>query len=1076
MIYFLLHGFRRNLRSAVIVGMFMAFIGAQIQFFIFAGIFLALFLLWNRDKVNWKYFPIMFGIPALINLVWLMNFLDGGASATQTGAVAAQVSFSASSESSFLNIFTFNFSQATLLSKFYEFYELLWNAALFVFMFWLLAHGRKKQQFDTLLLIFLAIMFFLATGMYQLINLGPLTAFYPMLREVGHFAPVIVLTALLLTARLLHTTRWRWVLTLVLVGSLVIVGVKFQYYSQGYSFTTARQNFSPFKQIADSDTSTYRVLAYPFFNKYVTSWGPQTPNGVFPLQNAGNDSFSVYATQAFLSNDIAPYQFQSSVQNQLLQTYNIDVLRPYNVKYIFDFSKFYQSDYNFYVPSSTYDNNMSLIKNDPDFLDKLMQHNPGQLKRINADVVEITDYTPRAYSPSTVFSGVSSSQANSVSLFTRQELNKPLDYISGTLPATLEQFTSHITTLFNSHASSDLNKTAQTFTQNLTIPTSSSAKLYVSQAYRSLSYTTTGNVLRIYAEPVPPLLVNNQPTTQTSTTTQLVGQLTLTPGTTYYISFDGSTVPVTMNSSGSLGTGKAGDGITVIGSKGSNMISDPSFETGLWQQRVGDCNDYDNHPDISMSRDTTTASVGKASLELSATRHDACTSQDITLDANTEYALSFDYQGVNAQTASFYLGNIAQNTAIVKGSEAIVDTNWHTATTTFRTGSTAVKSRLFLYALEGDGTHATIDRYDNVRLYPLTKQASFTVPTPAETYTETDLQSGTQTFTFKDSNYTYQNLIANPSFAEGSWEAKVDDCNNYDNNPVIGMSLDPSQKTVGTQSLQLSATRHDACVHTMTNVVSGSTYLLNFDYEVAAGTTYGYAVSYDDPNATLDQQKLTAVAGSGWHTASVNLQVPQGATTLTLYLYAYQGNGHTADIDRYDNVSLVQLPVLSGRFYVVQQPTAAIAAPSSTSFAMVSQSVRTVNVHEAMTPFFVALSESYHPKWQLELDNSSVDGLINSWSPGAGAVTTGIQHITLDDAINGWLVDPKKLCQSGQTLRQGCTQNADGSYNIALKAEFLPQRWFAVGTVISWTTIAVCVVYLVRTRGRKDPTYRSSRE
>src|SRR6185312_13330994 len=158
----------------------------------------------------------------------------------------------------------------------YAFYELLWNAGLFVFLLWLLARNndRRKEKFDLVLLVFLAAMMFLATGMYQVLNIYPLTILYPMLREVGHFAPVIVLAALLLIARLVEHTRWRWALLLVVVGSLLIVGVKFEYYSQKIDFASIRQQFQPFKQVADQDTGSYRILAYPFFDKYVLQHSP----------------------------------------------------------------------------------------------------------------------------------------------------------------------------------------------------------------------------------------------------------------------------------------------------------------------------------------------------------------------------------------------------------------------------------------------------------------------------------------------------------------------------------------------------------------------------------------------------------------------------------------------------------------------------------------------------------------------------------------------------------------------------------------------------------------------------------
>lgn len=1070
MVRYLLRDFRKTLRSAVVIGIFMGFIGAQIQFFIIGGIFLLLFLSWNRDKVALKYVPIMFGLPVLINLVWLMNFIDGGANVAQTGAAAAKVSFKASSASSFLSIFTFNFSQATLLSKFYAFYELLWNGGLFVFLLWLLGNGKRKERFDVLLLSFLALMIFLATGIYQVVAIWPLSAIYPMLREVGHFAPVIVLIALLLIARLLQRTQWRWALLLVLIGSIFIVGVKFQYYSQGYRFAAARQQFAPFKQIVDRDPGTYRILSYPFFDKYVLKTTPADPAGQFPLKNSGHDSFAAFTARAFLENDIAPYQFQNSVQNQLLQTYNIDVLRPYNVKYIFDFSSFYSSDYDFYVPAATYNDDLSLIKNDPHFLDKLLAHNPGRLKQVGDHVLEVTDYMPRVAAIPTMLSGVSDTQASDADTFTRQQLGQSLSYID-TNPAS-EPYTTKLTSLFAGDLSG-LDRAQQIFTQQVQIPVQAHATLYVNQSYRALTYSATPTSLTIYAEPVPPLLINGQPSGNFSSQRQTISTVPLRKGVNYYVSVAGALQLVHIGQ-GSLGAGKAGDSIAVLSTASGNLLSDPSFESGLWEDHVGDCNNYDDNGKVAMARTTTTASDGHASLELSATRHTACTSQTVSLANNTQYALNFDYQSDNAQTGSFYIGPVDGETPLAKGSRAIVDRKWHTSTTLF-TNKQATEARLFLYALESDGLQATVNRYDNLSLTALQQLTAVTVPAPTKPYTETALATGTQHFTFKDPSYTYQNLIANPSFELGSWQAKVGDCNNYDGLPKIDMRIDTTDKTSGQQSLELSAAHHDACVHTTANVVAGSDYALRFDYRVVAGQSYGYAVSYDDPGETLNRNQLTVAAGSGWHTANVTLHIPQRATTLTLYLYAFETNGRAVTTVRYDTVSLVQLPNLGARFYVVQPPLKPAQVPQHLAYNMVSQSVRTVHVQGSRTPFFIELSETYHPQWRLELNNNRVSGLVHAWLPNALPQTGGITHEKLNGAINGWLVDPNALCQTTRGLRSGCSQNPDGSYNIELKAEFVPQRWFGVATFVSWLTVVCSTAYLISIRRKELPSYRRQR-
>ena len=91
----------------------------------------------------------------------------------------------------------------------------------------------------------------------------------------------------------------------------------------------------------------------------------------------------------------------------------------------------------------------------------------------------------------------------------------------------------------------------------------------------------------------------------------------------------------------------------------------------------------------------------------------------------------------------------------------------------------------------------------------------------------------------------------------------------------------------------------------------------------------------------------------------------------------------------------------------------------------------------------------------------------------ASAVPTA-DHIDLNDFENAWYVDPAQLCKNNPA---GCAKNADGSYNLKLVAEFTPQRWFYVGSIISGVTLLGCVEYLAYgwRRNRKPKIYHARR-
>jgi hypothetical protein len=258
-------------------------------------------------------------------------------------------------------------------------------------------------------------------------------------------------------------------------------------------------------------------------------------------------------------------------------------------------------------------------------------------------------------------------------------------------------------------------------------------------------------------------------------------------------------------------------------------------------------------------------------------------------------------------------------------------------------------------------------------------------------------------------------------------------------------------------------------VHATANVHENTNYLFSFDYKTTGTKNYGYTTSFDNPGATLNRTQLTS-SGPGWHTARVVVHVPSGASTMTLYLYAFESNGRAENTVHYDNVNLTELPDFANRFFVVQNPQQKLTQPHIDTMQAKSESVRTMQVSHAATPFFVSLSETYHPAWALSTDAG------NGWLPKAPANARGITHTTLSGAVNGWLVDPQKLCMlSGNKLAAGCTQNSDGSFTIKLRAEFVPQRWFAIAAVISWATMLGAGTYLLVTRRQDLPRYRARR-
>ena len=320
------------------------------------------------------------------------------------------------------------------------------------------------------------------------------------------------------------------------------------------------------------------------------------------------------------------------------------------------------------------------------------------------------------------------------------------------------------------------------------------------------------------------------------------------------------------------------------------------------------------------------------------------------------------------------------------------------------------------------------------------------------------LKNNLNVFEYRDSKFSLNNIIENASFENGLWTSNVGDCNNYDNHPILAMVLNKDDKTDGNQSLQLEATRHIACTSVNIHVIADKTYQLSFDYQSPNSDHASYYLGYNDIGKTFLNENIP-IKNTLWNTFSKKIKIPKSANIITLNVYAESTDGSTNIINRYDNFKLIEVPDLTNAYYLVSDPGVELKDPSSVTFELINPTKKLVNIKGATTPFFLGMSESYHQKWQLQFNNSKVNGSFNSWIPFVSPDRISDEyHYKLDDFLNAWYVDTGKYCDNNENL---CKKNTDGSYDMEMVIEFFPQRWFYLGLLISGTTLSGCILYLV---------------
>lgn len=308
---------------------------------------------------------------------------------------------------------------------------------------------------------------------------------------------------------------------------------------------------------------------------------------------------------------------------------------------------------------------------------------------------------------------------------------------------------------------------------------------------------------------------------------------------------------------------------------------------------------------------------------------------------------------------------------------------------------------------------------------------------------------------YKDPNYSFINLIANPSFEKGAWQSRVGDCYAFASQSDIGMGI-VKDASDGKNALELRAKNHIACTGPKeVSVTPGQHYLLSFDYKNVGGPYGGYYIDYDDPLQTSINGRLKESTGNptSWATFTKNLVPPKGARSMRIVLYGYpEGSGTAYGIARYDHFRLAAVPDIQSRFNLVSPSKAELAAPKNIQVTRYNPTKNVLHITGASTPFFVNTHESYNAQWRLYPGTAGGASWPQALSGQAAA------HFRLNGSMNGWLVDPAAICQ---TSPASCTRQPDGSYDFALTMEFAPQRLVYFGGIVSGVTAIGALVYFV---------------
>jgi hypothetical protein len=532
-------------------------------------------------------------------------------------------------------------------------------------------------------------------------------------------------------------------------------------------------------------------------------------------------------------------------------------------------------------------------------------------------------------------------------------------------------------------------------------------------------------------------------------------QLDNFPAEDYFIEYDGIFKQLHKGEDFLLSITDKPQGIRIFKASSQNLIPNPSFEEGLWREKAGDCFNYDDNPIINMELITSEATDGNNSLQLESTRHIACTSIifDIPEDPGDEFIFGFDHKSPNAERFEYDLsiGEYKVDARPPNGTPG----EWSRYSRYIQTSGQGNVGIIKFSSVPVDEKINVVSLYDNVRLSPLEEYSTVNTSSFLSSQSQSrfqklkDIDKGTL-LELDASVFGIQNLIPNPSFEEGLWREKAGDCFNYDDNPIINMELITSEATDGNNSLQLESTRHIACTSTELNIKNTTRLLLSFDYNAVGDNRAGFTVSFNDLDNTTIQKRLENKEGE-WDKFSTTIDVPPGATAISLTVSSFPTNERDNIVTRYDNFKLISVPDLRNRFFLLSKTNTDTLLPQ-VNFQKINPTRYKVEVRNAKDEFFLNLQESFDPNWKMYFNGQGAIPFL----PLLSGTISDNRHISYNGLINAWLINPVEIC--GDSNR--CNIQEDGSIDMDIIIEYTPQRWFYLGLLISILTVGV-ILYLL---------------
>jgi len=255
---------------------------------------------------------------------------------------------------------------------------------------------------------------------------------------------------------------------------------------------------------------------------------------------------------------------------------------------------------------------------------------------------------------------------------------------------------------------------------------------------------------------------------------------------------------------------------------------------------------------------------------------------------------------------------------------------------------------------------------------------------------------------------------------EKSW-LKLDkaDSSKKENNLVINL---PSAENLIQQTCQNAPNNPQLVVCNVKNYSPATSLKLSFSYSCSQGKPL-FALVEDDQQTPLIEQTLAKTKPNEIKEVSTVFKTRPSANTAKLYLFVEAENNQPPNFT-IKNLNLTAEPnlMIKNKLYPPNLP--------QITFTKINPTKYQVLINQAKEPYYLIFSETYRSEWQLSQNNKPI------------ASNT---HKLVNGFANSWYIIP---------------QDVNNQPHYELTVEFLPQRIYSAGLLISFITFITGLIYL----------------